>query len=135
MFVAQATPQTLQLATVSRGASQPLPGRPSQLPNPGAQPPQLPLLHSTWAAQAMAQLPQCAGLLSGSTSQPSATTPLQSRLPGGHAQLPAVQVAPTGQTIPQPPQFWGSVSFTTSQPLDATWSQSSLPGKHVVVHA
>jgi hypothetical protein len=73
--------------------------------------PQLLAEQTSPAAQAVAQLPQCAGSVRVSTQTPPQTT-----CPVGQAQTPAEQLWPPVHTFPQAPQLFGSLARFTQEP-------------------
>lgn len=90
--------------------------------------------------QRFPQAPQLFGSLCELTSQPSATTPLQSRKPAlqvAIVQVPLTQAAvplAAVHLIPQPPQLFTSLPTLTSQPFAGLLSQSRKPVKQTTAH-
>jgi hypothetical protein len=103
-----------QCATSSvRLASHPFVGLPSQSADPAGHE-QRPFTHGPPPGHAAPQPPQFIESVRASTSQPSATLPLQSTKPSKHmfVQLPPLQVVP-GHAASQLPQWCGSVVSET----------------------
>ena len=137
----QMEPQLPQSAFVVSGVSQPLPERPSQLPQRGehtamSQTPVSQVLSALLRAQVTPQPPQWVLVLS-SVSQPSSGIPLQLPHPGSQvpiAHSPPVQVWVTAwgraQVLPQLPQSV-VVVVLVSQPSSGIMLQSPKPGSHI----
>jgi len=84
---------------------------------PGAQlEPHAPALQTSFAAQAVVQLPQC--MASDETQAPA-----QLSSPVWHWHEPFRQLCPAVHALPHPPQFCGSeVAFTQAAPQAVCWA-------------
>jgi hypothetical protein len=91
------------------------------------------MLAGALAPQSSLQLPQFAGSVKRSISQPSLTCPLQSKKPPLQAywQAPSEHPvdtmfagAPDAQSLPQAPQLTGSLSVSVSQPSRSSSSSA-----------
>jgi hypothetical protein len=144
---AQALPQRPQWAAAVRvSVSQPLPtimsqsARPTLHTLPQTEPTQVAAAPGG-AAQARPQPPQCGALVRVSTSQPSASSPLQSAKPAtqSRAQRPAAQAGRAlgleGHATPHMPQCEALARVSASQPLVTLRSQSPKPMSQRAVHA
>jgi len=136
-----AAPHAPQLAMVFRGASQPLPIEPSQLPNPALHviehaPREQEAIPFTLLHAAL-QAPQCARLVWVLVSQPLGSSASQFPKPAlqeAMAHEPVEHVATAfmrEQGTPHPPQFVNEVN-AVSHPLELSPSQLPTPGLHTV---